>query len=223
MVEPSELRSRRHRLQPRNWSLGSLRDRFDYVRPYLTGKSVLDVGCGVGHHRGDWMHSLIRGVAREIVGVDIDEAVVEKLRNDGNEVVFGDAQRLSLEKKFEVVFAGEIIEHLDNVQGFLDSARLHLEPGGILVLTTPNAFALSNFIYRLWGSVRVNPDHRCWFCEDTIGQLLRHNRFAVLEVRYVRHRTPGVIRRSLAFLIRSLLPDRLAWDTLLVVAKPQHV
>ena len=38
------------------------------------------------------------------------------------------------------VFAGELIEHLGNVEGFLSSARRHLGPGGQLVLTTPNAF-----------------------------------------------------------------------------------
>ena len=72
----------------------------------------------------------------------------------GTTCVAADAEEFDLGRSFEVVWAGEIIEHLSCAGGFLDAARRHLEPGGRLVITTPNAFAVSNFVYRIGGRPR---------------------------------------------------------------------
>ncbi|MGH2704393.1 MAG: class I SAM-dependent methyltransferase [Actinomycetota bacterium] len=211
--------SRKHVLQP-EWSRGSNRDRWIAVRPFVTGKTVLDLGCASGHRRPDWFHSLIRGVAHDVVGVDRDIEAVETLRERGNEIVVGDGEDLRLERRFDLVFAGELIEHLENFRGFLDGVRRHLEPGGLFVLTTPNVFGFSNFVYRLFKNAPLNAEHTCWFCEDSIRQLLERNGFEVLEIKFVPHSTPGRARRTVASLIRVILPERLAWNTLLVVARP---
>ena len=89
------------------------------------------------------------------------------------------------------MWAGEIIEHLSCAGGFLDAARRHLEPGGRLVITTPNAFAVSNFVYRIGGRPRINKGHTCWYDEVTLSQLLRRHGYEVEEVSYLAHRTPG--------------------------------
>lgn len=59
-------------------------------------------------------------------------------------------RRPDLRRKFETVFAGELIEHIDGVHGFLTSTLRHLAPGGQLILTTPNAFYIDNFVYSSW-------------------------------------------------------------------------
>jgi 2-polyprenyl-3-methyl-5-hydroxy-6-metoxy-1,4-benzoquinol methylase len=118
------------------------------------------------------------------------------------------------------VFAGEIIEHLDCVRGLFETARVHLRPGGSFVITTPNAFAFPNFVYRLGGSVRVNSDHTCWYCEDTLAQLIRREEFVVDDITYLKYRSHGRARGLAADLIRRLLPDRLAWSTLIAVCHP---
>ena len=76
-------------------------------------------------------------------------------------------------------------------ESFLAVAHRHLRREGTLVLTTPNAFALSNFVYRWGGRALINHEHTCWFCEDTLKCLLRRCNFEVTEIRYVAHRTPG--------------------------------
>lgn len=208
-----------HPLMPKNWSLGSALQRFDAVEPYIRGKSVLDLGCAVGHAREDWFHGLVRSVAAETIGLDIDAEAVALLEERGFDVVVGDAQDFRLGRRFDAVLAGELIEHLANLDGFLRSAEAHLSPEGLLLLTTPNPFSVSNFVYRFWENVRVNPEHTCWFCETTLRNLLSRYRFVVDEVHYLRHRTPGLVRRLLATLVRSPLPERLAWRTILVVAR----
>jgi len=211
----------RHPLQPKKWGLGSLAERFEAIRPYVTGKRVLDVGAATGYRRADWMHAMLRDVATSVVGIDLDEAAVAAAQGRGADIRVGNAESFDLGETFEVVWAGELIEHLSNVGLFLDSARRHLEPGGSLVLTTPNAFGVSNFVYRLGAGVRVNNEHTCWFCEHTLRSLLERHGFDVRELRHLGHDTPGSVRRLASRLVRSPLPDRLALNTLLAVASPR--
>ena len=210
----------KHLLQPKNWSQSSQHERFNIIKPYIQGKSVLDLGCAVGHHRNDWMHGLINEVAASVTGVDLDREAVELLQKRGYNIVWGDAQAIRVNKEFDVVFAGELIEHLDNFAGFISTAKTHLSRDGVFVLTTPNAFCFTNFLYRFGGTPRVNKDHTCWFCEDTIQQLLQRHGFVVTNIQYISHQTPGLVRRIISNIFRLFLPNKLAWNTLLVVTKP---
>ena len=168
---PSEGVATGHFLQPKwgenPWGTGSLRDRFEVVRPLIVGGSLLDVGCASRYGKPDWLHGLLKLEVPDLVGIDINEATIHELEGQGFDARVADAQCFDLGRTFDTVFAGELIEHLDNFHGFLQSARRHLSPGGRLVLTTPNAFYWGNFLYRWGGHGQVHPEHTCWFCEDT--------------------------------------------------------
>jgi len=212
--------SDRHPLQPKDWRSGSHAARFEHVRPYLARRTVVDVGAGSGIDRPDWMHAAVASVATLAVGVELDERLAERARERGYDVVAGDAQTFDLGRTFDVVWAGELIEHLSCAGGFLEAARRHLEPGGRLVLTTPNAFAVANFVYRIGGRPRINRGHTCWYDETTLSQLLHRHGYEVLEVAYLAHRTPGRARALVAGAVRAVLPHHLAENTLLMVATP---
>ncbi len=179
---------------------------------------MLDVGAGSGIDRPDWMHALVASAATEVVGIELDAKLAARARERGFDVRAANAESFDLDRSFQVVWAGEIIEHLSCAGGFLDAARRHLEPGGRLVITTPNAFAVSNFVYRIGGRPRVNKGHTCWYDEVTLSQLLHRHGYQVEEVSYLAHRTPGRGRALLAGAVRSVLPAHLAENTLLVVA-----
>ena len=210
----------RHPLQPKDWKSGSHAQRFERVRRYVENRTVLDVGAGSGIDRPDWMHAAVASVATQAVGIELDEKLAARARARGFDVMTGDAEQLDIGRTFETVWAGALIEHLSCAGGFLDGARRHLDPHGRLVLTTPNAFAISNFVYRVGGRPRINKGHTCWYDETTITQLLQRHGYEVLELAYLEHRTPGRVRAVAAGAVRSLLPRHLAENTLLVVATP---
>ena len=207
-------------LQPKRFTANSFVERGDAIKPYVHGRRVLDLGCAPAFGRPDWMHAQLVSMASSVVGVDLDEAAVDRVSAAGYDVRQGDVEDLHLDEQFDVVFAGELIEHLERFPRFFESVRRHLGPDGKFILTTPNPFALSCFVYRLSKDVWVNSDHTCWFCEHTLPQLAARNNFEVESISYVSHPTPGRLRRLAATAVRAPLPDRLSWGTMLAVMNP---
>jgi 2-polyprenyl-3-methyl-5-hydroxy-6-metoxy-1,4-benzoquinol methylase len=200
------------------WGDGSLADRYEVVRPLLGTGSVLDIGCASRFGRPDWLHGLLAKDVTDLVGIDIDEIKIEKVQAAGYDVRLTDAREFDLGRKFDAVFAGELIEHLDDFRGFLANVRRHLDPGGRLVLTTPNAFYVGNFEYRFGGHGQVHPEHTCWFCEDTLRRTLQINGFSEVDIMFAGHTSPTPLRKVATFCAQHLLPPRLALDEIIAVA-----
>lgn len=205
-------------LQP-SWVKSTKSTRFKQLRRFYEGKDVLDLGCAVGYQKDDWMHGHIKAVARSVYGLDLDETSVQEIRKMGYAIEHGNAQNFDLNRKFDLVHAGELIEHLDNPGGFLECASRHLNKNGALLITTPNALRISNVIYAATGGLRVNAEHTCWYCETTLKTLLHRKGFEVVETGYLKHETFGFFRKLMLSLRALILPDRVAWNTLYVVAR----
>jgi 2-polyprenyl-3-methyl-5-hydroxy-6-metoxy-1,4-benzoquinol methylase len=145
-----------------------LTHRSSFIAEIARGKRVLDIGC-VNHslstrQAGHWLHGLLRGQAAYLVGLDCEKEPVECLKQEGYNVVCADATDFKLEEQFDLVVAGEIIEHLTCPGKLLDCVKRHLAPGGKLILTCPNANNIIYFIENcLLGYERDNIDHACLF------------------------------------------------------------
>lgn len=166
--------------------------REEIIVQHVAGRAVLDVGC-VDHlammsKTDGWMHSLIRRHAADVVGLDNEVEQVTLLREQGYNMVCGDAEQVDLHRRFECVVAGELIEHLSNPGQFLANMRRHLKPGGSIVLTTPNPFYPKRLLEILiGGSAVVHPQHTCWFCARTLSSLLGRAGFERIRVQHVNY------------------------------------
>jgi ubiquinone/menaquinone biosynthesis C-methylase UbiE len=101
----------------------------------LTGRRVLDVGCGTGHFS---LAATARGA--EVVSVDIGIELLRTARGKGvGRVVTGDAGALPFPgSSFDVVVSSECIEHtVDPERSVAEMLRV-LRPDGLLALTCPN-------------------------------------------------------------------------------------
>lgn len=112
--------------------------RYRWATSIAAGKRVLDAGCGTAY--GTAM--LAAGGAAEVVGVDIAEGVLESARPEmpeAVELVAGDLRDLELEDgRFDLVVCFEVIEHFHEPQKVLDELVRVLEPGGVLLVSSPN-------------------------------------------------------------------------------------
>ena len=79
------------------------------------------------------------------------------------------------------MIAGEVIEHLDDPGRFLDGLHALVAPGGLLVVTTPNAAGLVNAA-ALLGNYEVNhPDHIALYTCATLDTMLRRHAWEPVE------------------------------------------
>jgi len=104
-------------------------------------KKMLDIGCNRGR-----IPELLLSSGIEIYGIDICPENVEAASRKGIIAQQGDVSR-SLPYKdnsFDVILAGEIIEHLNDTDYFLDEIYRILAKDGALILTTPNLASLEN-------------------------------------------------------------------------------
>jgi 2-polyprenyl-3-methyl-5-hydroxy-6-metoxy-1,4-benzoquinol methylase len=170
-----------HRLPP-----AELVDRFAYLRDLGAGKRVVhvgfvDAGCqALNEQAGKWLHEHLATTARELVGIDLDPVGVERARADGYEAYAIDCRDVDAIEAAgiapaDVVVAGEVIEHLDDPGSFLDGLHHLVAPGGVLVVTTPNATGLVNS-FALLGNFEVNhPDHVVMYTCATVDAMLRRH------------------------------------------------
>ncbi len=168
-------------------------DKDDYIVSRCQGRDVLDLGC-IGHsverarQQGDrFLHRRIRNAASRCLGVDLLAEEARILNAEGYEITVADVETLDLRRPFDVIVAGDLIEHLSNHGLYLDRVRLHLGPQSEFVISTPNAMNFEQAMTAVFeNSVAVNPEHTCWFDPATLYHLLDRHGFEIVEFQWVR-------------------------------------
>src|SRR4051794_26642888 len=139
-----------HKLNPVR--LKYIRDQIDQhwqcdecSRRPLEGKSALDVGCGAG-----LLTEPLARLGARATGIDASADVIAVAREhaaaQGLAIDYraGDVQQL--QGSFDLITCMEVIEHVADPAALLGALALRLAPGGLLVLSTPNATGWSRLM-----------------------------------------------------------------------------
>lgn len=191
--------------------------RVDWVRKRVADKDVLDIGV-VQHNPENyllpnWLHRHVSEASRSCVGVDNDARGVAFLRERGEDVIVADACALNLGRTFDAIVAGDVIEHLDNVAGFLAGVHAHLRPGGEFLVLTANPWFWVRFVTALRGRIHENPEHTMWLSPGTLTEVLRRYSFSVSEWEW---------GSSEPWLYYLPMPKMMRHTGFWLVAKPDH-
>jgi 2-polyprenyl-6-hydroxyphenyl methylase/3-demethylubiquinone-9 3-methyltransferase len=114
-------------------------------RTPLAGKSALDVGCGAG-----LLAEPLARLGATVTGIDAAPEVIavarEHAQGQGLQIDYrvGDVQQLA--GTFDLVTSMEVIEHVADPAAFLKALAARLAPGGLLILSTPNATGWSRLL-----------------------------------------------------------------------------
>jgi SAM-dependent methyltransferase len=166
-----------------------------------------------------WLHGHICAVAKRVVGIDLDVQGIKMLREKGFNVVYGNAENFNLGSQFDVIIAGEVIEHLDNPGIFLENVRRHLRDEGILIITTPNVHSAYLFAAVMLNRADEETTHTHYHTFGTLKFLLKKYGFEIIRLE----RVPTELMPSkLSRLIHYFLPSRFQ-HTLFAVAKKSKV
>ena len=171
-----------------------------FARWVGTGKRLLEVGCG----SGALLELYVKG--NRVTGLDIDKPALEACRERlGVDTVWADfSTNLPFDDgSFDVVVAGETLEHVPYPSIFLAEVRRVLVPGGLFVGSVPNAYRYKNRINVLLGKpLDTDPTHMQFFSLASLRAILAKH-FAVEEIVPVRgkwsRRFPSLFAHNLAW------------------------
>jgi SAM-dependent methyltransferase len=99
----------------------------------------------------------------EALGINISERVVNSgKRKSGIRFIQGDIESAEISEKFDLIVCGEVIEHMADVDAFIEKLKGMLDKDGYLLLTIPNLSSLFNKISILfgWQPRGINPSRK---------------------------------------------------------------
>jgi len=100
---------------------------------------ILEIGCGNGN-----ISLPLASLGHSVFSTDVDLSSVRvaKRKNTFPNAHFfvSDGQTFYGKKKYHVVLASEVLEHVETPEKLLSICRERMEPDGILVLTVPNGY-----------------------------------------------------------------------------------
>lgn len=127
---------------------------------------VLDIGCGIGQFT-----ELVKATKKDttVWGTDISPLAIEDNKKRNKDITYyvstvGEQQLLP-DNYFDVVFSGEVLEHIDNPHDLFKDAYKCLKRGGTFIVTTP----LNDQI--------ITPEHMHYFTREDVTLLYDVNGF----------------------------------------------
>jgi 2-polyprenyl-3-methyl-5-hydroxy-6-metoxy-1,4-benzoquinol methylase len=183
----------------------ALRRRFllERVQP---GERVLDVGCGEARFTLE-----LQRAGAHVVGIDVAEEPLRRARSRDPELdlrrVDGEGPWQLDDASFDVVWAGEVIEHVADTAAWLSEVRRVLRSGGSLIASTPAherltlaRLALSKRAF----AKRFDPlgDHLRFYSRATLSRLISEFGFEQIQVQSAGGRS-GARAVLLAHALRS--------------------
>lgn len=165
--------------------------RLEIIKEFCSGRKVLHLGCTNYPYTQEaiesdmLLHFELEKICSDLWGLDGDSTGIEILRSHGSDQIFnGDLENLAavpIEGTFDVIVAGEIIEHLNNPGLFLNGIKSFMNKNSVLLLTTINAYCAMRFFYygargRRGKAEPVHPDHVAYYSYSTLKLLIeRHH------------------------------------------------
>jgi SAM-dependent methyltransferase len=182
--------------------------------------AILDVGCGTGA----WLKRLsedgftnLWGIDRDLDGLGFAAATTAAADLDQDQLPFGD-------RKFDLITAIEVIEHLENPGRLYRLLSQYLKSTGVALVTTPNIHSLnSRMRHLLTGKMgqfdeKGDPTHIIPVLLDGVERILpRYGLKLVARWGYPEDGSSLLYRRPLRILSRALrlvLPDAIPGDAL---------
>lgn len=154
------------------------------------GRRILDVGCASGYlakdikSRGHWVAGAdVSGRYEQDLKSSLDDFSVLNIEED----VWPTGWR---ENRFDTVIAAEIVEHLFYPEKFFDNLKKILNPGGEIILSTPNFLVWNNRLRLLLGrwtdkEIFFDRGHIRLFSYQSIVGLIEKQGYKIIQADHV--------------------------------------
>lgn len=161
-----------------------------FFRKILSGLNtnkidVLDVGGGTG-----WILNVLKKTDSRIGFTqiaDIDEKARIIAEQNGHAYFKGTIEEFNTDKRFHLILMLNLIEHVANPLAVIQKAETLLNPGGIIIIKTPNTDSWDARLFRrtYWGGLH-SPRHWVIFSEKSFKLLLQSTRLNIRKLNYTQ-------------------------------------
>ncbi|MBM4241767.1 MAG: class I SAM-dependent methyltransferase [Euryarchaeota archaeon] len=129
---------------------------------------ILDIGCG----GSIFSEMFTPGECPQVTGFDISTVIIKKVKEKHSHINFSvdNAQDPNIKGEWDILYAGEIIEHLHQPKEALEKWYTLLKKGGYIVITTPNGIFS-----------RTNEEHISLFTINEMKKCLR-GKFEIINI-----------------------------------------
>jgi SAM-dependent methyltransferase len=152
----------------------------EFIRKFRSSGRLLEVGCAYGF--------LLEEAKRtfDVTGIELAEEAADHCRRSGLHVLTGpvDERRIRDLGVFDIIVMLDVIEHLPSPRDTLSLLAGHLNPGGIIVITTGDFGALSARLAGARWRLMTPPQHLWFFSQEGMRRM---GSSVGLDVAYVDH------------------------------------
>jgi 2-polyprenyl-3-methyl-5-hydroxy-6-metoxy-1,4-benzoquinol methylase len=137
-------------------------------------KSVLDVGCGYNATNLQYIKKNYSATSLAALDLNLNQEFLGTL---GIDCVIGNLEEgVVAGKKYDIILATAILEHIQNDQNFVSSCYEMLNDGGLLVITTPSIWSqpvLEFLAYKIHLIEEVEiRDHKRYYDKKMLMELM---------------------------------------------------
>lgn len=151
----------------------TLQKKIKLVKNISKGSSILDVGCGTG----DFLR-VCQTNNFKVVGVEPNakakQLAISKL--DAETKIVEDLFELQQEQ-FDVITLWHVLEHVPDLESYIEKLRSLLSPDGILVIAVPNYKSFDAKHYKMFWAAYDVPRHLWHFSKDSVKNLFKTENF----------------------------------------------
>ena len=121
------------------------------IKPFK-GISVLDIGCG-----GGLLSEPMARLGANVVGIDASKKNIDVAKHHLNksnleiEYYNSSPENFNSKRNFDVILNMEIVEHVDDVQKFINESSKFLNKNGIMFIATLNQ-TLKSYVFAILGA-----------------------------------------------------------------------
>ena len=163
--------------------------------------SILDIGGGDGH-KLDLCKSIDSRVSSTTI-IDINNKVQSLAQSKGHYFILSSVEDYNFARKYDLVLAYNLIEHLNNPKHFLSKISGLLDDDGLLVIQTPNIDCVDAICFgrQYWAGLHC-PRHWILFNETSLRNLISSVGLNTYFLTYIQG--ASFVTMSILFLLEKI-------------------